>query len=107
MFSFSRWTRGHLFVPRLSTLGAPASIPGPLSLRRTAQIVRSPLIGSYVDNPIWQAPEIHLNAPYDQSVDTYAFGPLSRGPPLAHSRRYYFVGARSARSCLFERELDD
>ena len=32
------------------------------------------LVEKGVDNPVWLAPEILKNLPYDQSVDTYAFG---------------------------------
>src|SRR3546814_4779352 len=43
----------------------------------SAQILRAPLVGSFVDNPIWQAPEIFGSTPYDQTVDTYAYGTQS------------------------------
>eukprot|EP01124_Arcella_intermedia_P014856 TRINITY_DN21410_c0_g1_i1.p1 TRINITY_DN21410_c0_g1~~TRINITY_DN21410_c0_g1_i1.p1 ORF type:complete len:2184 (-),score=470.63 TRINITY_DN21410_c0_g1_i1:39-6566(-) len=40
----------------------------------TSQYLHGPLIGQKIDNVIWVAPEILSGLPYDEKVDTYAFG---------------------------------
>jgi len=37
-------------------------------------IHNEPITVRYVDNPRWLAPEILDNQPYDERVDTYAYG---------------------------------
>jgi len=40
----------------------------------TSKIYKEKLLDRVVDNPLWLAPEIIQNIPYDLKIDTYAFG---------------------------------
>eukprot|EP01126_Amoeba_proteus_P067375 TRINITY_DN9941_c0_g2_i3.p1 TRINITY_DN9941_c0_g2~~TRINITY_DN9941_c0_g2_i3.p1 ORF type:complete len:326 (-),score=69.74 TRINITY_DN9941_c0_g2_i3:220-1197(-) len=40
----------------------------------TSQVILAPITVSKVENPRWQAPEMISRQPYNQKVDTYAFG---------------------------------
>lgn len=40
----------------------------------SARLVRAPLRRCDVDSPLWQAPELAARDPFDQRVDTYAYG---------------------------------
>eukprot|EP01125_Pyxidicula_operculata_P013682 TRINITY_DN4547_c0_g1_i2.p1 TRINITY_DN4547_c0_g1~~TRINITY_DN4547_c0_g1_i2.p1 ORF type:complete len:582 (+),score=141.35 TRINITY_DN4547_c0_g1_i2:124-1869(+) len=40
----------------------------------TSKLLINPITGRFVDNPVWLAPEIMKNEPYNEKVDTYAYG---------------------------------
>eukprot|EP01129_Flabellula_baltica_P001775 TRINITY_DN11690_c0_g1_i1.p1 TRINITY_DN11690_c0_g1~~TRINITY_DN11690_c0_g1_i1.p1 ORF type:complete len:990 (-),score=186.46 TRINITY_DN11690_c0_g1_i1:18-2987(-) len=58
----------------ISSLDAQSDSCAKITDFGTAQHVIGPLTGRVVDNPIWLAPEILNDRPYDHTVDTYAFG---------------------------------